>query len=211
MKQLLKGLRSRSKEFKPLSRDPWIRTNSEIEPQKLHALGVITFRWNLSENKLFDIFGSLLKCSIDDAHALAHDLGDIALIRRIKALASSRIKNEKTLEAISNVLEVYDICRQNRNQLTHFSVRLVNWATPEATPGFELLRKRKDYRADIPFSNTIKDIRRVARDIRRLNTQLWGVTLLLNKKSRRWMTKFPSPLPLPELLCKPSRSNRFPK
>jgi hypothetical protein len=35
LKDLLRSVGSRTNEFKPLSRDPWIRANSEIEPQRL--------------------------------------------------------------------------------------------------------------------------------------------------------------------------------
>jgi hypothetical protein len=208
-------LRSRTKEFEftPLSRDPFIRTNSDIEPQKLHALGVITFRWNLSENKLFDMFQVLLKRPINEAHALADGLKNEELARRIKTLASSRIKDKQTLKLISNVLDVYEICRQNRNQLTHFNITLA-----DRTPGLlrfefelELVRRRRDYRSVLPFPQTIKDIRRVARDIRRLNTQLWGVRLLLDKKTKRWMTSAPQLLPVPELLWKPPPQTPIPQ
>jgi hypothetical protein len=202
IKDFRQDFRRRRKEFEPLSRDPWIKTNSDIEPQKLHALGVITFRWNFSENKLFDMFQALLKLPIEEAHALADGLKNEELVRRIKTLASSRIKNKKTLELMSNVLDVYDICRQNRNQLAHFNITL---ETPGSGLRFEvaLARRRRDYRSELPFPQTVKDIRRVARDIRRLNNQLWGVRLLLDRKSKRWMTKTPSLLPVPELLWRP--------
>ena len=58
----------------------------QLSTQKLHALGVIIFRWNLSENKLFVLFADLLRCPIEEAHVLAHELGDVALMIESKYL-----------------------------------------------------------------------------------------------------------------------------
>ena len=211
VRDLLKASRSRTKEFQPLSRDPWIRTNSDLAPQKLHALGVIIFRWNLSENKLFVLFADLLRCPIEEAHVLAHELGDVALMTRIKVLAYRRIKNdEQLLDAIANASQVYDVCRQNRNQLTHFGITLV---PKDETPRAHMLglaRKTKspEYQKNIPFPDRVKDLRRVARDIRRLNAQLEKIYHHIRAKwnpgaatelSRSLLSK----LPLPELLWKP--------
>ncbi len=120
---MLKDLRSRKKQLQPLARDYWIIINSEIEPQKLHALGVITFRWNLCEQKLLALFGSILDCPIEETHVLALELSGPALIARIRLLASTRLKGDDQLIAsILNALDVFDVCRRNRNQLTHFGL-----------------------------------------------------------------------------------------
>ncbi len=120
-------IKRRGREFESLSRDHWIILNSEIEPEKLHALGVIIFRWNLSENKLLEIFKQILNCSTGEAHILAYELGDIALMNRIKVLARTRIKDDPNLIAtIQNILSVYEVCRLNRNQLSHLELRPPN-------------------------------------------------------------------------------------
>jgi hypothetical protein len=68
---------------------------------------------------------------------------------------------------------------------------------------------------DLPFQNSLKDIRRVAKEIRRLNVNL---KIICRHFSRGWATKPPLPeiLPLPELLWKsppqvPKEQTRPPK
>src|SRR5262249_29067810 len=84
-------LRSRMGQFHALARDRWIIMNSEIEPEKLHALGVITFRWNLCEQKLLTLFGSVLNCPVEETHVLTHDLSGPALIARARTHKSSSL------------------------------------------------------------------------------------------------------------------------
>jgi hypothetical protein len=72
-----KSLHPRKREFAPISRDAWIIVNSDIEPQKLHALGVIKFRWNLSEHKLISLFGRIFP--VDRA---------LELLNRVRSAAS---------------------------------------------------------------------------------------------------------------------------
>jgi hypothetical protein len=202
----LNTVRSQRKELSTLSHDPWILVNSDIEPQKLHALGAISFRWNLSEQKLLQLFGSILNCSVEEAHVLAHEVGALALIARIKVLASTRLKDDdKLVSAITNVLDVYDVCRKNRNQLTHFDLTLVSETRPWT---LALARKSRspEYRKSEPFPDTIKDLRRVARDVRRLNAQLYLVERCVFRTynpSSIWREPLPDKLPIPELLWKP--------
>jgi hypothetical protein len=117
----LRRVRKRIKEFRSLATDPWIKANSEIEAQRLHALGVIVFRWNLSEQKLFHLFWALLDRPESEVVALGHEVNDIGLAARIRALAIGRLSaNAKLCDAIENAIDVFEVCRQNRNQLAHF-------------------------------------------------------------------------------------------
>ena len=77
------------------SDDAWIKANSEIEPQRLHALGVISFRWNMSEQLLFALFRELLNLPDREARILGHELGDKDLTDRVKVLAETRLKATK--------------------------------------------------------------------------------------------------------------------
>jgi hypothetical protein len=166
----LKPFRARIGQFRALSRDPWIMANSEIDPQRLHALGVISFRWNMSEQLLFALFGQLLNCPEREVLILGHELGHIALMIRVRVLASTRLEDDpKLIAAIDNALDVYDICRQNRNQLTHFNVQIA--LGKERLSGFNLVRKRRKpdtFPVKMPFDDTVKNLRRVAKEIRRL-------------------------------------------
>jgi type II secretory pathway component GspD/PulD (secretin) len=189
----LKRFRSRSSQFDALSRDAWIAVNSESEPQRLHALGVITFRWNTSEQLMFSLFAELLNASRSEAEILTHELGNIALVRRIGDLASIRFTNDQQFnDLIENVIAGYDVCRQNRNQFTHFKIQLALDA--ERTSDFDFVRRSK--RADPPssfvrFPDKLSDLRRVAKDIRRLNIQLKTVNdaVFLKRKPNAFETR----------------------
>jgi len=205
----LKRVRRRTTEFRSLATDPWIKANSEIEAQRLHALGVITFRWNLSEDKLFGLFATLLDCPESEYMALGHELNDIDFIIRIKALAANRLKDDAPLRsAISNALDVFEICRQNRNQLNHFGLVIGGVGGWD----FQRLDRNPYKRVRLPFPNKAKDIRRVAKDIRRLNVTLRAIMDQVHFKFHpgrgRPPVPLPKTLPAPEFLWKPPRPSR---
>jgi hypothetical protein len=212
----LKRIRSRTKEFQSLAGDPWIKANSEIEPQRLHALGVIAFRWNLSEQKLLQLFAALLDCPEVEYIALAHELNDSALMVRVRAIAASRLKDDsKLLDAISNALEVFEVCRQNRNQFVHFYIVPAFGREKDGyMPAWDFERKERNPYAftRVPFPNTVKDLRRVAKDIARLNLNLLAISLLVDRKyhpERGWHAPpLPKKLAVPEFLWKPPRPSR---
>ena len=174
-------------------------------------LALLLFAGISSENKLKQLFATLLYfLKIEEIHGLAHELGDIALMTRIKFVAH-RIENDVPLiAAITNALEVYEVCRQNRNQLSHFDMALVPIGEGlQLRLGLTRRGKTPEYRRSIPFPDLIKDIRRVARDIRRLNTYLYRLERHMFAKWKpsefiqpeQW--PLPNTLPLPELLWKP--------
>jgi hypothetical protein len=214
----LKAFRSRMGQFRALSHDPWIMANSEIDPQRLHALGAISFRWNMSEQILFGLFWQLLNCPEREARILGHELGPIALMTRIRVLASTRLEDDpKLIAAIANALDGYEICRQNRNQLTHFDVQIA--LCEERLSGFNLVRRSRKpdtIPVRMPFPDSINDLRRVAKDIRRLNVQLKiivdGVFIKNKPDPDAFAKEWPERalrvsllkiLPVPELLWKP--------
>jgi hypothetical protein len=208
-----KTIRSREKEFSLLSCDNWIRINSEIEAQRLHALGVVTFRWNVCENKLFALFWTPLDLPNEEAQVISHDMNLTDVTTRVRALASIKLKKDKKLiAAIKNGLQVFERCRTNRNQLTHFTFVL---ARESETGPFRLAlartSRKPEYRERVQFADSITDIRRVARDIRQLNAFLRTLERRAAAKIRpRRKIKlkdwpFPRPLPPPELLLAPNR------
>jgi len=185
----ISGLRNeineRAKEFESLSRDVWIKTNSEIDAPRLHALGVVTFRWNVCENKLYSLLWTLLGLPPEEAQALSYDLNLTGVVSRLKALAKLKLKDKKLLIAIENALAVFENCRRNRNQLTHFTFSLVK--TPNS-PRYRLAlagRARKPaYQTSVPFEDSLRDIRQVARDIVKLNSQLMIIERRVAKRMR---------------------------
>jgi hypothetical protein len=79
----------------------------------------------------------------------------------------------KLIAAIENALTVYDMCRKNRNQVTHFNIQLA--LGEERASGFRLVRKSRKPDTSptkMPFADKLSDLRRVAKEIRRLNLQL---------------------------------------
>jgi hypothetical protein len=87
-------------------------------------------------------------------------LGNVAIPTKIEALAGAKNFPSEIQSAIKNALAVYDICRQNRNQLVHFWI-----------DGNQLFRtsKRPDWRVPQRFKSDLADIRRVAEDIKALS------------------------------------------
>jgi hypothetical protein len=138
---------------------------------------------------------------------------------RVRVLASTRLEDDpKLIAAIANALDVYDICRQNRNQLTHFNVQIA--LGKERLSGFNLVRKRRKpdtFPVKMPFDDTVKTLRRVAKEIRRLNVQLKiicdGVFIKTRPDpdafAKEWSERtirvsLLKRLPVPELLWKPA-------
>jgi hypothetical protein len=183
-----------------LSIDRWISTHSPIEPERLHALGVVTLYWNECEYELFLIFGEVLALPLPQLWALAHDLGDIAISTRIMALARAKKFDEAALSALENALAVYDVCRRNRNQLTHF------WAMGGIAGGRTLYHRSKkpdDYFPDL-FDSKLEDIRRVAEEIMALRDHLFQLEGAINGIGRKAPgAPWPSKLPVPKLLYEP--------
>jgi hypothetical protein len=213
----LKRIRSRAKEFQSLATDAWIKANSELEAQKLHALGVIIFRWNLTNAKLLGIFADLLNCEPSEYLALAHELNEQELVIRIRALVVNRLKSDTALRDFTeHTLDVLEVCRQNRNQLAHFFpvLGLPGFAgRPLDLPPWDFQRRERNPYAFIklPFPNSVKDVRRVAKDIGRLNLSLAIISAHLHRTFRR-PELTPPPLPktrtLPRFLWKPPRPSR---
>jgi hypothetical protein len=146
--------------------DTWLGLHSPISAKKLHALGYMTYMWNACEHQLFTLFCVVMDISEKDGWALAYDLGNIAIMTRIKVISSVRYKHQASiLELIQNCLEVYEVCRQNRNQLTHFTV--AGYLSDEPN----LFRKSRNAETmePLPFPDKLSDLRRVANDIRRLS------------------------------------------
>ena len=200
--------------MKSLDSDEWIKEHSSIGAEKLHALGCVTVWWNSCEIHLFNLFAAVLGLySIPNrptAWTLAHDLGDVALATRIKTLPPKFFEGWP-IEVIENALAVYDVCRQNRNQLTHF-MPLYEWYGEEHKVSLRRRSKKPGSLELSPFADDIEDLRRVAIEIHELSRNLTGLwDQLATIQSRGvlhpqppWLQK----LPLPELLWKSAPPTR---
>ena len=123
---------------------------------------------------MFSLFSLLLDLPKREVQILAHGLGNLDLINRIKVLAATRLAdNPKLIEAIENAMVAYDSCRQNRNLITHFDIQLA--LGKERSLNFRLMRRPRKpdpEETSIRFDDSLRSLRRVAKDIWKLNAQL---------------------------------------
>lgn len=151
----------------PISDDPWIATHSPIAAEKLHALGVVNFHWNTAEFILRILsmrFGFGGKGNFVASWAGVYNQKDITICNKMRAVVGDNKRMSKqTKEAVWHALDYYDVCRLNRNQLTHF--------VPGMLSGTPFARVGADFEPH-PFPDDLKDIRRVADEISALNRYL---------------------------------------
>jgi hypothetical protein len=181
-----------------LTADAWISSNSEIDPERIHAIGVITYQWNHCEFWLFHLFCGIADLAKEKAWALVWDLGDVSIATRISVLMQSRGFHADATTLIKNALEFYDRCRQNRNSIVHAWTQARGYR-------LTLVRKSKDpgKMEHAPFPCELENIRGVAEEVQWLSRRLWILVCLY--EDGRMARAIPSPkiLPLPELLWKP--------
>jgi hypothetical protein len=180
-----------------LGSDAWISSNSEIAPERLHAIGVVSFQWNHCEFWLFQLFCGIADLSDQKAWALVYDLGDNAISTRITVLMQTRGFHPNAIVLIENALEFYDRCRQNRNSIIHaWTQGRGHWA--------KMVRKSKDPRTmeSAPFPCELEDVRRVAEEIQWLSRRLWILACLYEDGSLAREMSSPRTLPLPDVLWK---------
>lgn len=165
-------------------------------PEKLHALGTVTFRWNLAENQLGVLFREVTGLSIELSWIITKDMGDVTIGNKIKeAMKLSKLTKDQVL-AVEHCLALYDINRENRNQLTHFTI--------EAEQGeYVLARKSKTSIKPQSFPNTLGDLRRVADELHQLSWYISMVCCHLMTRANAAPWSLPDKPPLPGKLWKP--------
>jgi hypothetical protein len=180
--------------------DAWIARNSMISPEKLHALGVITFRWNVAEASLKVLLINIAQVDFAAIWAIIHNLGNEAISESITELLKKANLPEPVTKAILHGLKLFDANRINRNQLTHI--------LPTALVSSDFARLKGPSFNPEPLPDDVSDLRRVADDIGRL--QKYMGALLGIVASRQYSLKpggilppLPDPIPLPERLWKP--------
>jgi hypothetical protein len=177
--------------------DPWISSNSQIAPQKLHALGVMNYRWNIADASLKSMLVQLSKADFSTIWAIIHEMGDIAIASAITEILISSNAPKPIKDAIAHGLKVYERNRINRNQLTHF--------LPTSLVGSDLARLKGPRFDPQPLPDDIGDLRRVADEIGGLLTYFGKLLSVI--ASRQYSLKLggsflqlPDTIPLPELL-----------
>src|SRR5450631_87221 len=185
----------------PLSDDPWIAEHSIIDPERLHALGMITLFWNHCERMLFFIFCFVFKFGPRLGWIIAHDLGDISISERIKELLKARPIDPDEQALILTALDVYDICRQNRNLLTHFTVN--KGSKGEADSDFVFVRTKGPSPISKAFPSTLEDVRAVAVNTKTLSIYLHKIQKALHEREMGEDVPLPPIVAAPGLLWKP--------
>ncbi|MER8995927.1 hypothetical protein [Mesorhizobium sp. M0678] len=182
-----------------MNSDPWIAENSPLSPERLHAIGVITLRWNQCEFWLFLLFCKVSGIADKEAWALVYDLGDVAICTRIKAILASRSFHTDGTALILNALDAYDINRQNRNTVAHA------WMVGKFDGEYILARRSKKADAIDPlaFKSDLTTLRRVAHEIWLLDTNLWLLCCVIEDNTISGPLKTPKKLLLPDALWVP--------
>jgi hypothetical protein len=181
-----------------LSDDEWIKSHSPIVAEKLHALGVVTLHWNECESWLLTLLNQLIDMEWKEFWALFSQLGDVAISERIRSVLKIRQFSPALIARIENALQVYENCRLNRNQLTHFAVKR------EAR---QLILRRKSKKPDDdrtdPFLNELSDIRRVADEIIECSTYLSHIVVTIDAFGPQTRHPWPEKRDVPTLLWSP--------
>jgi hypothetical protein len=187
--------------------DPWIAKNSQIAPEKLHALGVVAFRWNLAEFALKSLLIAVSDFEFFKIWAIIHEVGDLAISASILEIIEHKSFSTPIHDAIEHALKLYDANRINRNQLTHF--------VPLPLEESDLARMKGPNWNPQPFSDSVQDLRRVAEDIFNLFNYLVALNQILYAAdhtvkpitSSEQSPPVPDTIPLPERLWKPLPPN----
>jgi hypothetical protein len=184
-----------------LSDDPWIRRHSTIDPERVHALGVITLQWNHCERNLWLIFSVVFSLHRRVAWIIGHDIGDISLCEKIKEMVKVVRPDPDVATVLDAYLKAYDACRINRNTLTHFT-SATNPADPDLLNAVFLRRKGPSGKPN-PLPSTLKDIRRVAEEIHTLMIYSWKLYKALLARNEGKRAELPPIIVAPDLLWKP--------
>lgn len=183
--------------FEALAQDQWIKDHSPIDPAKIHALGRVTIAWNSCETNLYLLFAIVVRLDPKVAWIISHGMGDVAMSERIKEICKLGPFDHGERAAIEHVLDVYDICRQNRNSLTHFKVNV-----SDEGEGI-LIRMKGPTMQPHPLPNSVGDFRRIAVELTQLAHTLRLLWRSLASRADGHMPPLPDKLPEPELLWKP--------
>lgn len=187
--------------------DPWIEYLSAFyPPKKLHALGAVTFFWNLCETAITDIFAEVSGIPWQTSWILTKDMGTTTLCAKLSELARSKPLPQTVIEYLNHELKVFDLCRRNRNQLTHFHVGF----SADQGDGLQMTIKRRSKAQPSPITipDSLGDLRRVAQEIGDLRQNLTDFFMFLTTQGEVPPWPLPRKLPLPELLESPPPASR---
>jgi hypothetical protein len=184
----------------PLSDDPWVEDNSIIDPERLHALGVVAVCWNLCERNLLLIFCVLFGLRGKPAWIIGNDIGDVSLQEKIRALLKSLKLPVDEHGTVLAYLKVYDACRQNRNLLSHF---VPSMKKDDKGKDAIFLRAKGNIHNPSPIQSSLEDIRRVASELRHVCSYSWTLYKSLQSRREGQHSEMPPAIAAPELIWSP--------
>jgi hypothetical protein len=186
----------------PLSDDPWIAENSIIDPERLHALGMITLWWNHCERNLLFLFCVVFNVSRRVGWIIANDMGDISISNKMKEMLKVRPPDPDVAALLLRFLDVYDACRINRNTLTHFTASLPD-NDPAKLKGATFVRMKGPTAKVDPLPSSLDDIRRVAYETLHISIYSWHIYKALVERAAGRPAELPPLIASPDLLWKP--------
>jgi hypothetical protein len=187
----------------PLSDDPWIAEHSIIDPKRLHAVGMTMVFWTQCERILLFIFSILFNMTARVGWIIAHDIGDVALSEKIREFLEIRALEIPIAKLLTSALSVYDACRQNRNTLSHFTVKPIIDDLKPLPDDFVFIKTKGVKAESSPIPSSLDDFRRVALETQGLSIYLWEIYKGLCARRQGLPVTWPPILAVPELLSKP--------
>jgi hypothetical protein len=142
-----------------LDKDPWIRRNSPISAEKLHALGNITFCWNNCEYWTGTIFSIVADLDQSIGRIITHDLGDVSIWQKIKLISVDKGMKPEIIDLLEHAAKIYDRCRTNRNTYVHASGGMIGRG------GISLMRKKGPTQFGDYIPDGLGDLRRVSEEL----------------------------------------------
>lgn len=158
--------------------DPWLGISSSALKECYAALGVVSARWNSSENMMRLFIGHYIQLPEKLAPAIMRHFNNITLVDLLADGAAALEKdNPKFLEALNFLCALYSLCRENRNDIIHGSLSL-NIAKRTADRIVKPSTQRN--KQERVFSCELKDIKRIADDIDHLNNLMMNLIYALD-------------------------------
>jgi hypothetical protein len=147
--------------------DSWLGISGSALKECYTALGVVSTRWNSTENMMRLFTAHYTKIPERFGPIITRHLGNVSMVDVLSDCADIAEKDTPDFrEALKFLCDLFSRCRENRNTLVHSSLVLD-------------LEKRTAHRIEKPigpksaeiktYSCTVDDIKKIADDIDRLN------------------------------------------
>lgn len=154
-----------------LEADEWVTKNSPIEPAKLHAMGVIHYRWNTVELLMVLLIAAVAHMPFSAAWQKTRNKRASQIYDLLRSKYHLYSRCPQVIDCVEYVIEIHQIDLRNRSQLAHF--------LPEGG-GTERLHNSRgaDYLAIFdqpPVRTELEDLRRCAEDLALLSRYITGI------------------------------------